>query len=84
MCENHEESTFQCDHCGEFLDENMQVDIEREHDIKEFHENREICRDCFDELDTEFSGHPSWLSDDESEEDFWEHENEDGLFGSPD
>lgn len=42
-----------------------------------------LCEDCFNTLEDEFSG-PLDIYADETEEEFWDHENEDGPFGPRD
>ena len=73
-----------CSQCGADSD---QVEITPvsalEERIPYFHGDY-ICEPCLIELREEFNGDRSNIYRDESEEDYWDHENEDGPYGSPD
>ena len=78
MCEK-----ITCDHCHEKFDSDEIVDLQERIGEDNLHGDKNLCKDCFDTLEDEFSGSPDMYGD-ETEEELWDHEDEDGPFGSRD
>ena len=78
MCEK-----ITCDHCYEKVEIDKIVDLQERIGADEFHGDKNLCEDCYNTLENELSGPPDMYGD-ETEEEFWDHEDEDGPFGPRD
>lgn len=84
LMDEDDQEYMSCDHCQRNeKDDNIQiVDYTSDTDAP-IHGYYHICTECDQELIDEFSG-PATYCGDESEEDFWDHEDEDGPYGRGD
>lgn len=73
-----ENESFTCEHCWERLSLEDRVDLWEEVGDSEYYGHNNLCHSCYETLKDEFEGGISHIIGDESEDDFWDHENEDG------
>lgn len=71
-----------CPHCDDPMDN--PIEVTEDDNIPDSFGYSYLCHHCHEALDNEFDGDMSHILGDESWEDFIEHENEDGPYGSSD